>query len=70
MSTNYFDSEEGQNIVDGDLQDKFIISFNNQKVFGGEVLVTNVSSVSQPVEFSVRLYLVFFPFYSDHHLEK
>ena len=50
VSTNYFDPKERQDIVDCDLQDKFITSFNSQKVFGCRVVVTNVSSVSQRVE--------------------
>jgi len=50
VSTNYFDPEERQHIIDGDLQDKFITEFNSQKVFGCRVVVTNVSSVSQRVE--------------------
>ena len=50
VSTNYFDPDDRQHVVDGDLQDKFITKFNSKKVFGCRVVVTNVSSVTQRVE--------------------
>jgi len=50
VSTNYFDPDDRQHVVDGDLQDKFITNFTSKKVFGCRVVVTNVSSVTQRVE--------------------
>jgi len=50
VSTNYFDPENRQHVVDGDLQDKFITQFTSKRVFGCRIVVTNVSSVTQRVE--------------------
>lgn len=51
VSTNYFDPEDPSEVVDFELQDKFLkMPLLSQKVYGCRVVITNVSSMSHTVE--------------------
>jgi len=51
VSTNYFDPEDPSEVVDFELQDKFLtMPLLSQKVYGCRVVITNVSSMTHKVE--------------------